>query len=423
MGETIEYKCPSCGGTLSFDVESQRVKCPYCNGEYDIDEMMKTEGNLTEVTDDLATNGGTEWESGELEGMSEYQCQSCGGDIYSDSNTSATMCPYCGNAVILKGRLSGTLKPDRVLPFKKTKEEALEALQTFIGKKHFVSKKYLLENKLEEHKGLYVPFWVYDADIDAQIEFQGVDERRWTSGDTEYTERRYYRVQRDGVIGFDHVPADGSSKIADDLMESIEPFDYNESVNFTSAYLTGYVADKYDLDQEAVRPRVKQRIQEGTIDAFRSTVHYDEVYTKNADIKTTKSSVDYVMYPVWMFSTTWEDKIFTFAMNGQTGKVVGNLPMDKLKLIGSTLGLFIGITLLFTVIYSLLNDGFDIVGVGIGLIFGALIAIVFFKHFYDQLHNVKPQHGASAYYRDGSMNLRVQKDTFLYKRTTSRKVK
>jgi len=422
MSETIEYKCPCCGGTLQFDVESQRIKCPYCDSEFDVDEMMKTEGDLT-VNDDLATDGGVDWDAGEMEGMSEYQCQSCGGNLYSDKDTTATICPYCGSSVILKGRLSGVLKPDKVLPFKQTKDDAIASLQRFIDKKHFVSKRFLQENHLEENKGLYVPFWVYDADIHADIEFQGVDEERWSSGDTEYIERRYYRVERGGDIGFDHVPADGSSKIADDLMESIEPFDHSEAMDFTTAYLSGYVADKYDLDQEAVRPRVKNRIQESTVGAFRSTVHYDEVYTKSADVRTVKSSVEYVLYPVWLMSTRWNDSTFTFAMNGQTGKMVGNLPADKLRFGLATGGIFLLISVLFAFLFSMFADGFGLIPVLIGVLIGAIVAGLFFRYFYSQLKNVKPEHDADNYYRSGSMHLNVERDIYLYKRVTRRKIK
>ena len=185
--------------------------------------------------------------------MSEYQCKTCGGNLYTDENTSATICPYCGNAVMLKGRLSGTLKPDLVIPFQMTKEQALKGLAEHTGSKWFVAKAYKESNQLDEVKGLYVPFWVYDADLDADVVYNCVDERTWRSGNTEYTERKYYRVRRAGDIAFDHVPADGSSKMPDDLMESIEPFDHDKAMDFTTAYLSGYVADKYDIDQETPR--------------------------------------------------------------------------------------------------------------------------------------------------------------------------
>jgi DNA-directed RNA polymerase subunit RPC12/RpoP len=423
MTEVINHKCPFCGGSLEFDIGSQMVKCPYCDNEFNPNELKKNEGDLT-VSDEqieLAEDGGSEWDDAELYGISEYQCKTCGGNLYTDETTSATICPYCGNAVMLKGRLSGSLKPDLVIPFQKTKEQALQGLEDHCRSKWFVAKAYKENNKLEEVKGLYVPFWVYDADLDADVTYNCVDERTWRSGNTEYTERKYYKVRRAGDIAFDHVPADGSSKMPDDLMESIEPFDHNKSVDFTTAYLSGYVADKYDVDQETVRPRVRKRMAEGAADAFASTVHYDEVSVENSSITAKSSTVNYTLYPVWLLSTQWKDQMFMFAMNGQTGKMVGNLPMDKLRMGSAVAGLF-GAFLLIGLLLFLFVEDFEVGGFLTVVMIGLIVAGIFFYYFQSQLKSVQFKHGASDYYREGSMNLKVKEDTFLYKRTTSRRL-
>jgi len=421
MSDVMSHKCPFCGATLEFDASTQMVKCQYCDNEFDPKSLQKNDGDLSEQIE-LASNGGEEWSENELYGLSEYQCQSCGGDLYTDSDTSATICPYCGNAVILKGRLSGTVKPDRVIPFKKTKEQALEGLSEYFGSKWFVHKKFLQFNEVEEIKGLYVPFWVYDAELKADVIYDCVDERTWRTGNTEYTERKYYEVRRSGDIAFDHVPVDGSSKMADDLMESIEPFDYKESEEFTTSYLSGYVANKYDVDQDQARPRAKKRMADGTADAFKSTVHHDEIHVQSSDIVATSSNVDYVMYPVWLLNTQWEDKKFTFAMNGQTGKMVGNLPADMLKLGLATAGIFAGITVLISFLLILFIGELDIGALIGGFIFGGIAAAAFYAYFKGQLRTVDFQHGAAHYYRPDSMNIEVKEDTFLYKRVTSRHV-
>ena len=404
-----------------FDVNSQKIKCPYCDSEFDIKEMMANE-DLSQNYE-LADNAGQEWDENEMYGMSEYQCESCGGDIYTDSDTTATICPYCGSAVILKGRLSGVLKPDKVLPFKRTKDEALKALEEHCRKSWFIPKNFIENNKLEEVKGLYAPFWVYDADLFADIKFDCVNVRKWTQGDVEYTERKYYSVRRAGDIAFDHVPADGSSKIPDDLMESIEPFDFGQVEDFNTGYLSGYVADKYDIDQEQVRPRVKQRMTEGSVDAFRSTVHYDEVSVSNSDVKAKSSNVDYVLYPVWLMNTKWNDQKFSFAMNGQTGKIVGNLPSDKKKLGGVFLATMAIMTVIATVGWFFVENEWSFIAAGIGLMFGALISVVIYAIIHGKLVNVEYQHGARNYYRPGSMVLRISTDDFLYKKVTKRNIK
>jgi DNA-directed RNA polymerase subunit RPC12/RpoP len=420
MSDVLSHKCPACGATLEFDIGTQMVKCPYCDNVFNPEDLKKNEGDLTI---ELASDGGEEWDMKELYGLSEYQCQSCGGDIYSDSTTSATLCPYCGSAVILKGRLSGILKPDKVIPFQKTKDDAMHALESHLGGKRFVPKSFLNDNKLEEVKGLYVPFWVYDADLEAHVKYDCVKVRTWTSGKTEYTERKYYMVTRKGDVAFDHVPADGSTKMPDDLMESIEPFDHTKAEAFTTSYLSGYVADKYDLDQDAVRPRVRKRLQEGAADAFRSTVHgYDEVSVNDSMITAKSSSVDYVLYPVWMLTTDWDGKKFTFAMNGQTGKLVGNLPVDKMKLSIATIALFALLTGIIGIASCVIMGEVFFEGIAFGVFLAAIAAYAFYAGFKGKLKSVAFQHGARAYYREGSMNLSYSNDEFLYKHVTTRKI-
>ena len=421
MSEVINHKCPCCGATLEFDIGSQMVKCPYCDSEFDPKSLSENEGDLSV---DLATDGGVEWEEAELYGISEYQCQSCGGDIYSDQSTSATICPYCGNAVMLKGRLSGVLKPDKVIPFQKTKNEALLGLHEHCRKKRFVPKNFINENKLEEVKGLYVPFWVYDAELDADIEYDCMEEHTWTSGNTEYTERKYYTARRAGDIAFDHVPADGSSKMPDELMESIEPFDYDKAEDFTTSYLSGYVADRYDVDQEQVRPRIRKRMAEGAADAFKRTVTgYDSVTVSDSQITAKSSTVNYVLYPVWLINTDWDGRKFTFAMNGQTGKMVGNLPADNVKLSIVTIAVFAVISLLFGTLIGSMDEELNIGAILVGVILGAIAAAAVFFYFKNQLKSVAFEHGAANYYRQDSMVLRVKTDTFIRKEVTTRRIK
>ena len=425
MEDTIQHKCPCCGASLEFDVLSQTVKCPYCDSEFDPKALAANDGNLEEIKDEveLADDGGSEWGLNELEYISEYTCKSCGGDLYTDSNTAATLCPYCGSAVMLKGRLSGVLKPDKVIPFQQTKQQAVDKLEAFCGGKRFVPKKFLMNNRLEEIKGLYVPFWVYDAELEADVVYDCMSERTWTVGNTEYTERKYYKVRRAGDIAFDHVPADGSSNMPDELMESIEPYDYDKAEEFTTTYLSGYVADKYDVDQEQVRPRVRKRMSEGAAEAFKSTVRgYDTVNVTGSEISAKNSSVSYVLYPVWLLNTDWNGKKFVFAMNGQTGKMVGNLPMDKMKLYSVSALLFFIMAGLFGIGGYLLDGMFNPGALGVGVFVGMMAAAMFYSHFSLKLRTVHFQHGAKDYYREGSMNLHVKTDEFLYKRTETRHI-
>lgn len=230
----------------------------------------------------------------------------------------------------MMGQFSGALKPDYVIPFKLDKKAAKAALQKHYCGKRLLPKVFKDQNHIDEVKGVYVPFWVFDADADANIRYRATRVRAWSDSNYNYTETSFFSVTRGGSIGFEKVPVDGSTKMADDLMESIEPFDFSEAVDFQTAYLAGYLADKYDVDAEQSIDRANQRIKQSTADAFATTVQgYASVTPETTNIRLRNGQAKYALYPVWLLNTTWKGKKYTFAMNGQTGKLAGDLPLDK----------------------------------------------------------------------------------------------
>lgn len=343
MAEVMEYKCPACSGTLEFNSSAQKMKCPYCDTEVDMEALKEYDAELEkEIQEDMTwdTMMGSEWQEGEEESMTVYTCQSCGGEIVTDENTAATSCPYCGNQVVLTKRLSGELRPDYVIPFKLDKKGAKAAYQNYLKGKRLIPKVFKDENHIDEIKGIYVPFWLFDTKADANIWYNGTKVRVWSSGDYNYTETSYYKIQRAGSIEFERVPVDGSAKMEDDLMESIEPYDFSEAVDFQTAYLAGYLADKYDVTAQESIERANERIRHSTEGAFESTIHgYQGVMPERSNINLNEGKAKYALYPVWILNTTWQGKKFTFAMNGQTGKFVGNLPVDHKAYWKWTLGL------------------------------------------------------------------------------------
>ena len=203
-------------------------------------------------------------------------------------------------------RKSGGLKPDYVIPFKLDKKAAKERLKKHLTGKRLLPKAFKSENHISEVKGIYVPFWLYDTDADADIRYRATKTRFWSDSDYDYTETSYYAVHRSGSLGFDHVPVDGS------------------------AYLAGYFADKYDVTASECEERANERIRRSTEAAFRDTVRgYASVVPENTSIRLHNGTTKYALYPVWILQTKWKGDNYIFAMNGQTGKFVGNLPTDK----------------------------------------------------------------------------------------------
>lgn len=334
MAVLQEYKCPCCGGAISFDSKLQKMKCPFCDTEMDVealaayDSVLKDEDKQTnDMTWDVSA--GAEWEDGETDRFKIYVCNSCGGEIVGDENTAAAACPYCGNPVVMMGQFSGGLKPDCVIPFKLDKKAAKEALKKHCMHKTLLPKVFKDENHIDEIKGLYVPFWLFDADVDANVRYRATKVRSWRTGRYEYTETSFYSLIRGGSVSFAHVPVDGSTKMPDDLMESIEPFDFSEAVDFQTAYLAGYMADKYDVDDKQSIARANERIKKSTEEAFAVQSHYTSVTAEASNISLRNGCSKYALYPVWILNTTWRGNKYTFAMNGQTGKLVGDLPLDK----------------------------------------------------------------------------------------------
>ncbi len=333
MSVLQEYKCPNCDGAIQFDSDIQKMKCPYCDSEFDVqalaarDEMLK---NMQPDQMEWETAAGQEWTPGEEEGLRVYVCQSCGGEVIGDETTAATSCPYCDNPVVMMGQFSGNLKPDLVIPFKKDKKAAIAALKNHYKGKRLLPKVFKDQNHINEIKGVYVPFWLFDADVQANMECEATRIRTWSTRTHRYTETSFFSVYRGGTVGFDGVPVDGSTKMEDQLMESIEPFNLNEAVDFQTAYLAGYLADKYDVDSEQSILRANERIKKSTEEAFTKTVQgYNSVIPKFSQVNLMQGRARYALYPVWILNTTWNGKKYTFAMNGQTGKFVGDLPVDK----------------------------------------------------------------------------------------------
>jgi len=399
MASTMEHKCPSCGASLRFDIGTQSVTCQYCNAVFSPDELKDDlEAETVEIVPDT-TDGSSDF--------NEYSCESCGAAIYTDETTAATMCPYCGNAVILKGRLSGMLKPDKVIPFKKTKQDALNALKEHCNSRKFVAKGFLDENKLEEVKGLYVPFWLFDADIHADVQYNCSESHG--SGEDRVT--NYYFAERIGDVAFDNLPVDGSVKMPDDLMESIEPYDYSRAEDFRTSYLTGYVAEKYDMSRDEAEARATERLEDGAAQMFQKTLHgYDsiEVYKNDCTMKNLNSK--YVMYPVWLMNLSWNGETFRFAMNGQTGRTVGNLPINKVKLNGCIIGLFIAMVAVIGLGLSALSGQINPPVFFWAAIFSGIIVYALRKGFMKSLLNVEMKYGASDYYREGSMVIEHESD-------------
>lgn len=331
MSETIlKYKCPSCTGPMHFDIAKQMVVCDYCGAEFPESHFNtdKTEQAQT-INQEIEGNTG---ETIVLDNQSGFICTSCGAEVVSDGNTAATECMYCGTPIVLTENISGMVKPDVVLPFKIDKGKAEQMLRSFYKKKILLPKAFKDENRIRKIVGMYVPFWLFTSQGRGDIDFDAENVSSHTEGDYKVTVTRHYKAERSGSLDFEKIPVDASRKMEDNYMDGLEPYDYKDLKEFSSTYMAGFFADKFDVEVDECSIRARNRVVNSTREKLKNTVTgYSSVSIASEQIEMIDKDVKYALLPVWMLNTKFEDKMYHFAINGQTGKVSGDLPIDKKK--------------------------------------------------------------------------------------------
>lgn len=329
--EVLDHKCPGCNAKLPFNPETQRWDCEYCGGSYSLEELTEFEAKQQKAQNE-----------GKTMDADLYECPNCGAQVITDENTSATFCVYCGSTSIIKNRLVSGLRPKYIIPFKKTKKQAIEAFKGFKRGKIFAPKDFSDPANIDKITGVYIPFWLYDSHAKGEVVYNATRVKSWRSGDYRYTQTDTYHAIRDGEIDFARVPVDGSTKFDDDTMDSIEPFKYDDLQDFNMSYLSGFLSEKYDVEEDDAYIRAQNRVTNSTIDQFKTTVKgYTSVTVSSSNLDIEKKTTDYVLLPVWMLNIKYKDKMHLFAMNGQTGKMVGDIPIDNKKRLLYAAGSFI----------------------------------------------------------------------------------
>jgi DNA-directed RNA polymerase subunit RPC12/RpoP len=358
--EIKEYKCPNCTGAVTFDSGIQKMKCPYCDAEFEIAALADYEKQMAKPETDRfvldTSKAGSAWDESDLGDLSTGSCPSCGAELIGDKNTIATVCPCCGNTQIMQKRVHGLLKPEYVIPFQLDKKAAKEALMQFYKGKKLLPNFFKSENHVNSIQGLYVPFWLFDARAQGSVNFKATKVSSWSDSNYNYTKTDFYSVQREGSLGFEKISVDGSEKMNDDYMDSIEPFDYGKLADFQTAYLSGYIAEKYDVGIEASKERAIKRIKNSVESQFRSSVTgYSMVTKERSSINVEDGKAAYSLFPVWVLNSKYRKENYQFIMNGQSGLIVGKLPIDKGKVLKYGLIYFFGFGAVFSLIIRLLQ--------------------------------------------------------------------
>ena len=339
----IHYKCPSCSSDMVFEPATGDLTCPNC----------KREENIEQYPENLITTTFSEDEA------KEYNCNNCGAVLITTEDTVATHCSFCGAGVVIAERVSGTLAPSLVIPFTITQEEAKKAFKKWCQSGLLTKKGFMTKGRLKSFTGIYVPFWMYDLNSKVDVHAEGTIVRTYSDSDYDYTETQFYDVSRKIDLTYLKIPVDASEKMNDALMDKLEPYLYDELKDFKTPYLAGYIAEKYNYTDEELLSRAKDKINDYIESYIRSTMsEYSTVSYQEKEINTQNVQSYYAMLPVWMITQDYENAEYTFAMNGQTGKVVGKPPLSKFKITAWFSGITAGTMLVLKTISYALGGGF-----------------------------------------------------------------
>ncbi len=328
-----EYKCPNCHGLINY--HDEQIICEYCDTcmtiqEYDKFLQKKASKSIHPCKPGILSDENDNK-------FQVFQCQSCNAELVVDETTAVTHCPYCDNNILIKAQFQGAYRPDYILPFEIPKEEAEAALREFLKYQKLIPYDFSKKLEVSELTSLYVPFWLFDVDTSSLNIYRHTtsSSRQIRGSNRTVVTRRSHSRKRGGDINFKNIPIQASSKMPPDFMFSLAPFNYSKLKEFSPGYLAGYISDQWDLSLEKTQITLVSWMKSTSISKFK----YKGKPPKHpvpsnpgflsCDLQILKQSHRSVLLPVFVFHTKYKDDDTLFMINGQTGKVVGNLPECK----------------------------------------------------------------------------------------------
>lgn len=333
MAELKSYKCPNCGGDLRFDPRQGSCSCTYCESRFDMEEIEKlyAEGQETDGQEEGEHPDG-EQGGGEEDALLSYSCPSCGAEIVTDESTAATFCYYCHNPVVLSGRLDGAERPDYVAPFLIDRKQALQTFEGWIRQKKFVPKAFYDASQIEKFSGVYFPYLLYSCEVSASLDAKARRVERSTAGSYENITTSVYQLKREGILPVDGIAKSALKKANRVLVEGVQPFQTEKLSAFQPGYLSGFLAERKDTMPEEVQEQVGQEVRNYALSRLKASVAgYEDIAVSGENLSVAKEHWSYALMPVWTmtYKDPSSDRIYYFSMNGQNGKVIGELPTDR----------------------------------------------------------------------------------------------
>lgn len=307
------YQCPGCGGNLGFDIASQRLKCKYCNTLHDPYQITKESDGYENDTFEVTY----------------FACPQCGGEIYSTDNACAGFCSFCGASTVLSSRIAREKSPKELIPFKVTKEQCRDIYLSKVRKSLFAPRDMKNNQAIESFRGIYMPYWKYKYTVNGGVRVKG--EKSHRSGDYIITD--HYDMYGDVDAMYDGFTYDSSSAFSDNISQEIAPFDLKDSEEFTASMLSGFYADIDDVPSSIYQDDADKKAKDNTIDEFCNIPPFKGYTVKKdkANIPLNNSGVDRMLFPVWFMSYRNKNRVAYVTINGQTGKMSADIPVDNVK--------------------------------------------------------------------------------------------
>jgi len=324
MGKSISEKCITCNAPLKYNAKKDLFECEYCGNKFTIKDLENYKKSLKtkKVNKKNITIN-----------VDAYHCENCGATIILGKNTASTSCVYCRSSAIIKERLDGIYAPSRIITFNYTKEDATLKFKELCKGRKLMPTGFDDTKNIQDMEGLYVPFWLYNCDNKSSLYASCQNVSTWMTHDYINTKTDFYKVSVDGILTFNNVPNDAASRFDDKIMYAIEPFDYSKFKDFNQSYLAGYISEKYDVLKDVAYKNAVKRINDDSKNyLFNKISGFNHKKIDSYDSNISLIGQEYVLLPVWVLNIKYKDKIYHFAMNGQTGKFVGEIPVDKKKL-------------------------------------------------------------------------------------------
>lgn len=424
-GQAVNYQCPNCGGVMTFDAVTGQLRCSSCgyvpadagaSGAQRIpvgDRPVQQRGEVTHArtVEDFLERAPWEVSADGTVNAITYSCPSCAAEVVADQSVVSTECPYCGNVMLVSGTAREDDIPDYVLPFSLERRDAEARMR-----QHFEHKWYLpraFDASLEHIRGVYVPYHLYDYSVSGQARYLGKKSETTTVGDKSRTVTYTYDVRRSGHARFHNIPVDGSSKMPDGHMDAIAPFDFDRLQPFSADYVAGYLSEIADEDADTCEPKARRL----AVSTFESDLAddardgLDSVEVREHQTNVTEGGRSSCMLPVWLMHCSWSGNQMLFAVNGETGKCVGDLPIDKgRRLMTVAATLVVALLLALFVSFNFLADEGAEAGDSFGLIVGSaifavIVAFITDSHFMGQMRTAVEAKWASSSYADGGLHV------------------